>query len=252
MHCRLVGNEPGLCDYLPLKGDGNNQVNCGNNGTIHGGTWKQEELPLTDKVGKIVVNSDEWTLSNAGFAKAPDAGTFVTNIAKWFTGGRSTGKFHAYSTNFGLTESSLAETMTKAGYTWTVGTNIKFDLRTLLTFDGLFFTADMAADNQVLIDYFKAGGNVYVCAGTGGAGGSAQQDADRWNTFLNAFGLKFASTYGGIVGNQTVNSSHPLFAGVKAIYQAGGSPIVDLDPASATNQIILTDANGQGLIAVFE
>ena len=43
---------------------------------------KQEELRRTDKVGKIVVNSDEWTLSNGGFAQAPDAATFVTNIAK--------------------------------------------------------------------------------------------------------------------------------------------------------------------------
>jgi hypothetical protein len=202
------------------------------------------------KVGKIVVNSDEWTLSNSGFAKAPDAATFVTNIAKWFTGGRSTGKFHAYSTNFGLKESSLAETMTKAGYTWTVGTNIKFDLRTLLTFDGIFVATDFGADNQVLIDYLKAGGNVYVCAGTGA--GDAQQEAGRWNTFLNAFGLKLAGAYDGIVGNQTVNSSHPLFAGVKALYQDRGNPIVDLDPASGTNQIILNHPNGQGLIATFE
>lgn len=48
---------------------------------------KQEQPPLTDKVGKIVVNADEVTLANSGFAKAPDAATFVTNIAKWFTGG---------------------------------------------------------------------------------------------------------------------------------------------------------------------
>lgn len=82
--------------------------------------------------------------------------------------------------------------------------------------------------------------------------GGAQQEADRWNTFLNAFGLKFAGTYDGIVGNQTVNSSHPLFAGAKAIYQDRGNSIVDLDPASATNQIILTHPNGQGLIATFE
>lgn len=139
--------------------------------------------------------------------------------------------------------------MTKAGYTWTVGININFDLPTLLTFDGIFVTADMAADNQVLIDYVKAGGNVYLCAGTLADG---PKEADRWTTFLNAFGLKFAGAYDGIVGNQTVNSSHPLFAGVKALYQAGGNPIVDLDPASATNQIILTHANGQGLIAAFE
>ncbi|HEY9892210.1 MAG TPA: hypothetical protein V6D37_10465 [Candidatus Sericytochromatia bacterium] len=215
-------------------------------------TFEGTQKPNTDapkKVGKIVVNADEWTLSNSGFTKAPDTGTFVTNIAKWFTGGRSTGKFHAYSTNFGLKESSLTQTMTKAGYTWTVGTTIKFDLPTLLTFDGIFVTADLAADNQVLINYVKAGGNVYLCAGTGAGG--AQQEADRWNTFLNAFGLKFAGAYNGIVGNQTVNSSHPLFAGVKAIYQASGNSIVDLDPASGTNQIILTHANGQGLIAAF-
>jgi hypothetical protein len=67
----------------------------------------------------------------------------------------------------------------------------------------------------VLIDYVKAGGNVYLCAGTGWGG--AQPKADRWNTFLNAFGLNFAGAYHGITGNQTVNSSHPIFAGVKAI-----------------------------------
>jgi hypothetical protein len=102
----------------------------------------------------------------------------------------------------------------------------------------------------VLIDYVKAGGNVYICAGTGVGG--PQQEAERWNTFLNAFGLKIAGVYNGIVGNQTVNSSHPLFAGVKAIHQAYGNSIVDLDPASATNQLILTHANGEGLIAAFE
>ncbi len=200
--------------------------------------------------GKIVVNADEWTLSNTGFKEAPDTATFVTNIAKWFTGGRSTGKFHAYSTNFGLSESELAQTMATAGYTWTVGNNMKFDLPTLLTYDGIFLCGDLA-DNQVLIDYVKAGGNVYLGAGTGVAG--AQAEADSWNTFLNAFGLKFLGVYNGISGNQSINSAHPIFAGVKAIYQSNGNSIVDiLDPVSQTNQLILTHATGQGLIAAFE
>ena len=69
---------------------------------------------------------------------------------------------------------------------------------------------------------------------------------------LNAFGLKYAGVLNGIVGNQTVNSSHPIFAGVKAIFQLNGHSIFDLDPASATNQIILNHPNGQGLIAAFE
>jgi hypothetical protein len=88
-------------------------------------------------VGKIVVNNDEWTLSNTGFSNAPDAGTFVNNTTSWFTGG-GTGKFHAYSNNFGFTQSSLASTMANAGNTWTTGTNITFDLPTLLQYDGIF------------------------------------------------------------------------------------------------------------------
>jgi|GEM_PF-1463618 len=225
----------------PLSGQGQGQ-----------GTSTEAPSPessQTPQIGKIVVNADEWTLSNTGFTQAPDTVNFVTNIAKWFAGGRSTGKFHAYSTNFGLTESVLAQTMAKAGYAWTVGKNIKFDLPTLLTYDGIFLCGD-SVDNQVLIDYVKAGGNVYLGAGTGSDG--PQPEADHWNTFLNAFGLKLLGVYNGISGNQPINSSHPIFAGVKAIYQNNGNSIVDLAPASQTNQIILTHPTGQGLIATFE
>jgi hypothetical protein len=202
----------------------------------------------TVKLGKIVVNNDELTLSDSGFGAAPDAATFAINIAKWFTGGRSTGKFHAYSTNFEFTGSKLAQTLTQAGYTWTVGTNIKLDLPTLLTYDGIFVGGN-AADNQVLIDYVKAGGNVYLSGGTGFGG--AQAEANSWNTFLNAFGLKFQDVYNGIYGNQTINSSHPIFTGVKLLYQNSGSSITTLDSTSQTSKILVTDATGkQGLYAV--
>ncbi|MEG4274535.1 MULTISPECIES: lamin tail domain-containing protein [unclassified Microcoleus] len=198
-------------------------------------------------MGKIVVNADEWTLSNDGFKAAPDAAIFANNIAKWFAGDRA-GKFHAYSTNFGLTQSALAETFKNAGHTWTTGTNISFDLPTLLTYDGIFVGAN-AANNQVLIEYVKAGGNVYVVAGTGS---DAKAEADRWNPFLNAFGFKFLGKYNRINGNQTVNSSHPIFAGVKALFQNNGNYIVDIDSASPTNQLVLTHSSGQGLIATFD
>jgi|GEM_PF-1541272 len=202
----------------------------------------------TVKLGKIVVNNDEWTLSDTGFTSAPDAATFAINIAKWFTGGRSTGKFHAYSTNFEFTGSKLAQTLTQAGYTWTVGTNIKLDLPTLLTYDGIFVGGN-AADNQVLIDYVKAGGNVYLSGGTGFGG--AQAEANSWNTFLNAFGLKFQDVYNGIGGNQTINSSHPIFTGVKLLYENSGNSITSLDSTSQTGKILVTDATGkQGLYAV--
>ena len=63
--------------------------------------------------GQIVVNADEWTLSNQGFQNAPDTATFVTNVSQYFVGDKK-GKFHVLSNNFGLTQSSLEQTMTKA------------------------------------------------------------------------------------------------------------------------------------------
>ena len=66
--------------------------------------------------GKIVVANDEWTLSNSGYSNAPDADRFARNVASWFTGGGS-GNFLAYTNNFGLTGTQLANTMASAGYT---------------------------------------------------------------------------------------------------------------------------------------
>ncbi|MBO3463255.1 DUF6200 domain-containing protein [Aetokthonos hydrillicola] len=88
-----------------------------------------------------------------------------------------------------------------------------------------------------------------MAAGT--SAGGAQKEADRWNTFLLVFGLKFLGEYNGISGNQTVNSSHPIFAGVKAIYQNNGNSIVNLDSTSQTTQLVLTHSSGKGLTAVF-
>ena len=58
--------------------------------------------------GMIVLANDEWTLSETGYSHTvSDPGVFATNVAGWFTGG-SAGNFLAYSSNFGLTGSSLA------------------------------------------------------------------------------------------------------------------------------------------------
>jgi hypothetical protein len=204
--------------------------------------------------GRIVVNSDEWTLSNAGFQKSPDAAKFAINVAKYFVG-EGKGKFHALSNNFGLVESSLEQTMTQAGHTWTKGTNITIDLPTLSKYDGIFLAGDLV-DNQVLIQYVKNGGKVYLAAGTGMKDGknswdNSQAEADRWNTFLVEFGLKFAGSYNGIAGNLSPNQSHPLFAEVKSLYFGYGNSITDLKPESPLNQIIQTH-NEQGLIATAE
>ena len=205
--------------------------------------------------GKIVVNSDEWTLSNKGFQNSPDAAKFAINVAKYFVG-EAKGKFHALSNNFGLIESSLEQTLTQAGHIWTKGTNITIDLPTLSKYDGIFLAAD-PVDNQVLIQYVKNGGKVYLAAGTGMKDGknswdNSQAEADRWNTFLAEFGLKLEGTYNRIEGNVAPNQAHPLFEGVKALYFGYGNSITDLKPESPLNQIVQTHSSGQGLIATAE
>ena len=174
--------------------------------------------------GKIVVNADEWTLSDAGFRNSSEASTFALNVIKYFIGDKK-GKFHAISTNFGLTESFLEKTMAEAGHTWTKGKNITVNLQTLSQYDAIFVAGD-EVDNQVLIQYVKAGGKVYLAAGTGWGG--AEAEANRWNIFLQAFDLKFAGTYNGISGNISPNLSHPLFSGMFPNLDAMQKTIDDL------------------------
>ncbi|MGA9379819.1 MAG: hypothetical protein WBV73_13735, partial [Phormidium sp.] len=77
---------------------------------------------MSNSAGKIVVNADEWTLSDRAFQQAPDTAIFAINLAKYFVGDEK-GKFHVFSNNGSLIESSLEETMTKSGHTWTKGMN---------------------------------------------------------------------------------------------------------------------------------
>ena len=164
----------------------------------------------TDNGGKIVVNSDEWTLSNTGFNNSKETATFISNLIQYFIGDKK-GKFHAISTNFGLVESSLESTMIAMGHTFTKGKNIKIDLPTISNYDAIFVAGD-EVDNQVLIQYVKNGGKVYLAAGTGWGG--AEAEANRWNKFLGEFNLKFSGVYNGISGNISPNQSHPLFKGI--------------------------------------
>ena len=120
--------------------------------------------PHLSLAGIVIVANDEWPTSNTGFSRAPSATNYVQNIASLFAGG-ATGNFHAYSNNFSMTGSSLANAMTSAGHTWSVGTNIKFDLPTLQGFDGIFL-ASSSVDFDVLTQYVNSGGNIYLAGGT--------------------------------------------------------------------------------------
>jgi YD repeat-containing protein len=196
--------------------------------------------------GKVVVNNDEWTLSDAGFNAAPGAAQFARNLADWFTDG-APGNFLVYSDNFGLTQGRLAEVMIEAGHTWTVSREIDFSLSELAAYDAIFLAGD-PADNQVLIDYVRGGGNVYLAGGTSQPG--AAQEAAQWNTFLEAFGFVFQPVYG-VTGLFPVTSSHPLLRFVDGLYYAGGNPVTELVPSNPVTTVLESHL-GEGLLAVFE
>lgn len=203
--------------------------------------------------GRIVVDNDEWTLSNRGFFDPiNDPGIFANNVADWFTGG-SSGVFHAYSSNFGLTEPRLAAALSGGGHVFTTHPTVPyaFDLPTLQTFDGIFLAGEAPANPnyiQILIDYVEGGGNVYLAAGTG-VGGPVTEAA-RWNNFLNHFGLRLTFPYNGVQGDLFIDSTHPIFDNVDHLYQNNGNTVLDLDPLDPSNQVLVS-ASGLGLYAIY-
>lgn len=165
----------------------------------------------------IVVNHDEWTLSDTGFASAADTGTFVSNLVAEFGP-----DIHAYSNNFGFTGSSLGNAMTSAGANYSTGTGFAFTLANISAFDAIMLGGHYLSGGElaVLAAYVAGGGNVYIAGGTG-VGGSAAEAA-AWNSFLAPFGIQMSSSYDGIGGNRPV-AGDSLFAGVGSLYSNNGN-----------------------------
>ncbi len=207
--------------------------------------------PAKVLAGKIVLNNDEWTTSDAGFlAAGASAETFVDNLASFFLGGGGGGNFLAYSNDFSLNEPVFANTLTSAGHSLTVSTAITFDLPTLLGYDAVFLAGAPGADTGVLSDYVNAGGGVYLAGGTF-FGGGATGEANAWNPFLNDFGLGLAGgAYNGVTGLTPVTGVHPILSGVTNLYYNNGNSVV-LFGANPNAQII-ESAGQNGLLGVYD
>jgi len=192
--------------------------------------------------GRIVLAHDEWTLSNAGFAAAPDTGQYALNVANWFTGG-SAGNFLVRSSNFGLTESSLQATMTGAGHTWTIDNTTPITLAYLQQYDAVFL-CNSVPDMSILTSYVVGGGCVYLAGGTG------QGNATVWDPFLSAFGLDMGDlNFECCV--LPITSTHAIFTGVSGLYQNNGNDVADLDANDPSNQVLETDSS-HGLYAIYD
>jgi hypothetical protein len=168
------------------------------------------------QAARVMIAADDWIFTDAGFSSLPtDTANFALNVAEFVTGG-TTGTIHAYSDFQSLNQSSLVNTLNNAGYTYTTGTGITFDLATLSAYDALFLGHPFltTAELEVLTNYVNGGGGAYIHAGWGGNTGPATA----WNTFLSQYGLAFGSTIDARGGNISISSSDPLLNGVSALY----------------------------------
>jgi hypothetical protein len=212
--------------------------------------------PASFAQGRFVVNHDEWTLSNLGFGASPpgSAALYVQNLASFLTNG-APGNFLALSTNFGLTESSLAAAFAAAGHTWTIwsgGGGVPQTAAGFAPFDAVFLAGpipnEAANVMSELVAYVQNGGSVYLAGGASFVGGAPVQ-AGYWNPLLANFGFAFASTYNGINGVVNTNFAHPIFAGVPSLYFNNGNSV---SAVGAPGSVLVYGTGANGLFGIYE
>ena len=198
--------------------------------------------------GNIIVNGDEYPLSDPGFTNAgsANAAAFALNAAAFLTGGK--GSILIYSNSLGVAGSSLQSTLTQAGYSVTEDPtgSTPFTLAALSAYQAVFLGGNpFSANTAVLQQYVQAGGGVYIAAGTGAvAYPSAAAEAAQWNPFLSLYGLSLASQYNGITGTMATSDQPPVLTGVSQLYFNNGNSV----SASGPFAQVITSSNGQGLI----
>jgi hypothetical protein len=208
-------------------------------GTTHRGRWLSSQRRLTRSVasiaglaamlvlqaslappaqaGRIVLNNNEWTLSDQGYelAGTSNADAFVRNVTGFLDrDGTSGGKVLIYSGSASLTGSRLFNSLSSAGYDPVTSTAQALDETTLARYDAIFLNGEgFAAYDRVLTEYLKAGGGVYVAA----AALSDSDGADAWNRLIADSGLALEASYE-LSSGEIAQASSPLFDGVERLY----------------------------------
>ena len=111
------------------------------------------------QAGRIVVNHDEWTWSDAGFSNAgsTNAATFAQNVVKFLdTDGTAGGNVLVYSNNFGF-GGSFVSALGAVGYTATVNTAAR-TAATAKAMPALDERSDARIDGLVGLDGVVIGG----------------------------------------------------------------------------------------------
>lgn len=125
--------------------------------------------PAAATEGRIVANFDDWTLSDVGYSGVHDAGTYVVNIADWFTGG-APGSFIGFGGAFHLGSGGLSSALAAAGHSYVRSEQLEFSLAELQAYDGVFIGARPLGEDpgnlSALVAYVESGGCVYIYGGT--------------------------------------------------------------------------------------
>jgi hypothetical protein len=197
--------------------------------------------------GNIVVGHDVNTLGtiDAGTNEA----TFAVNVANYLTAGDATKNLLLFEATPGDGSRDYSpvvlNALTAAGFNVTVTSNYA------MSFTGFnaIFTAEQYPsitflNNSAMINYVNSGGGVYLA---GGVGPDPAVESAGWSTFLNNFGLAFATQYNGLT-NVPITSSNPIFNGVTSLNCGDGQSIIDLG-TNPNAQIVQFDGT-QGVYAV--
>jgi len=195
--------------------------------------------------GLVILDNDEWALTETGFALAPSTTTYAQNLASTMNRNGGPCNLLVHSDNFGLTGSALNAALIGAGCTVTYSLS-PFSSASLSPYDGVLLAGDQTGyDANILASYVNAGGSVYIAGGTA----SIMNEDSAWDSFTHQFGLDFGPSYNGIQGVIPISSSDPLFAGVTELYYNNGNS-VSLFGGNPEAQI-LASLGDQGLFGTY-
>jgi len=204
-------------------------------------------LSHTALAGRVILNNDEWTLSDFGFGvAAPSTTNFARNLASYMNVDGGACNLLVYSTNFGLTGLALNAALTGAGCLVTTDSDGAFDAGTLSAYDGVLLGGlQYGYDASVLTDYVNSGHSAYIAGGTYSIG---NEDA-AWDQFTHEFGLDFGPSYNRIKGTLPITGSNPLLAGVSQLYFNNGNTVSLWGPNPDAEAEIIAFYNGAGVPA---
>lgn len=209
-------------------------------------------VPSAAREGRVVGNSDDWTLTDSGFSGVNDGDAYVVNMANWFTRGAA-GSFIGLGGEFFLGSTALADALAGAGHSYLRSEQATFTLEDLEAYDGVFIGAHPLGEDPgnvtALVQYVQGGGGVYIYGGSDFYG-SIVADAAILNAFAGQFGLNFASEITAFVGTFSVTGTHVILTGVEELYCWNGTSLSDLDPENPQSEII--DSAMGGAIGVFD